>query len=117
MIPILFAQAQAAAPRSGGGTIFLVQIVLIIGIFYFLMIRPQQKERKKLENALMSLKRGDEVVTSGGIVGEVVHVQLAPAAEGKEATTSLTDRVTIRSGESKLVIERGRIGRVTPKGT
>jgi preprotein translocase subunit YajC len=117
MIPILFLQAQAAAPRGPSTTIFMVQIVLIMGIFYFLMIKPQQKERKTLENSLMTLKRGDEIVTSGGIVGEVVHVQLGPADEGKEATSRMDDRITIRSGESKLVVERGRIARVTPKGT
>ena len=118
MIPILFAQAQApAAAPSGFGSMFLIQIVLIFGIFYFLMIRPQQKEKRRLEQALMSIKRGDEVVTSGGIIAEVVHVQMSPATEGKEASGRMDDRVTIRSGESKIVVERGRIARVTPKGS
>lgn len=117
MMHILFAQAQAAAPRGGSMSIFMIEIILIIGIFYFLMIRPQQKERKNLEELLMSIKRGDEVVTAGGIIAEVVHVQMSPAAEGSEASARMDDRVTIRSGESKLVVERGRIARVTPKGS
>jgi preprotein translocase subunit YajC len=117
MIPILFAQAQAAAPKAGSLNVFIIEIILIIGIFYFLMIKPQQKEKKRLEETLMSIKRGDEVVTAGGIIAEVVHVQMGPAAEGKEATSRMDDRVTIRSGESKLIVERGRIARVTPKGS
>jgi preprotein translocase subunit YajC len=118
MIPILFMQAAAPAPRGGGTmTIFMIEIALIFVIFWFLMIRPQQKEKRRLEEALMGVKRGDEVVTAGGIVAEVVHVQMGPAAEGKEVTSSMADRVTIRSGESKLVVERGRIARVVPKGS
>jgi preprotein translocase subunit YajC len=118
MIPILFAQASGgAAPGGPSMSVFMVQIVLILGIFYFLMIKPQRKERKRLEDSLMSIKRGDEIVTTGGIIAEVVHVQLGPAAEGKEATSRMDDRITIRSGESKLVVERGRIARVTPKGS
>jgi preprotein translocase subunit YajC len=117
MIPILFAQATATAPRGPGMSVFLIQVILIIGIFYFLMIKPQRTERKKLEEALMSIKRGDEVITSGGIIAEVVHVQMAPATEGTEAKGRMDDRVTIRSGESKLVIERGRIARVNPKAS
>ena len=80
------------------------------------MIRPQQKERKQVEAAILALKRGDEILTAGGIIAEVVHIQMQVAAEGKEAAPSLADRVTIKSGESKLVVERGRITRVTPKG-
>jgi preprotein translocase subunit YajC len=117
MIPILFAQAPAAAPKGPSMTVFMIEIALIIGIFYFLMIKPQQKEKRRLEDLLMSIKRGDEVVTSGGIIAEVVHVQLGPAAEGKEATSRMDDRVTIRSGETKLVVERGRIAKVMPKGS
>jgi len=117
MIPMFFAQAAAAAPRGPSMSVFMIEIALIIGIFYFLMIKPQQKEKKQLEETLMSIKRGDEVVTAGGIIAEVVHVQMGPATEGSEASARMDDRITIRSGESKLVIERGRIARVTPKGS
>ena len=80
----------------------------IFAIFYLLLIRPQQQQRKKHEATIRQLKRGDEVVTAGGIVGEVVHIrQLAADAPGQE------DRVTIKSGESRLVVERGRIAKIT----
>ena len=88
---------------------FAVQFILIIAIIYFVMIRPQQKQRQKHETALKALKRGDEVVTAGGIVGEVIHIKEAPK-DG--AGKGLDDRVTIKSGESRLVVERGRIARI-----
>lgn len=113
--PVVFAQ-QTPAPSGGlSMTGFLIQIAAIIAIFYFIVIRPQQKERRNLENALLALKKGDEVVTSGGIVAEVVHLQIQPPKDGKESGPTMADRITIRSGESKLIVERGRIGRVVTK--
>ena len=79
----------------------------IFAIFYFLLVRPQQQQRKKHEATIRQLKRGDEVVTAGGIVGEVVQIRQANAdVVGQE------DRVTIKSGESRLVVERGKIARI-----
>ena len=100
----------------GALTPFLVQIAAIFGIFYFLIIRPQQRQRREHEERLRSIKKGDEIVTAGGIVGEVVHIREA-VKDGKKAPTQ-EDRITIRSGESRLIIERGRIARViTPSAT
>ncbi|MBA3342827.1 MAG: preprotein translocase subunit YajC [Gemmatimonadaceae bacterium] len=82
----------------------------IFAIFYFILIRPQQKQRKTQDALIRSVKRGDEIVTAGGIVGEVIHIRDS-AAEGG-ASVPLEDRITIKSGESRLVIERGRIARV-----
>jgi preprotein translocase subunit YajC len=103
--------ALLLAQAGGAGSLMplLVQFALIIGIIYFIMIRPQQKQRQKHESALKSLKRGDEVVTAGGIVGEVIHIREA-AKDG--AGKGLDDRVTIKSGESRLIIERGKIARI-----
>lgn len=79
----------------------------IFAIFYFLLVRPQQQQRKKLEAMIRGVKRGDEVVTAGGIVGEVMQIrQLNADAPGQE------DRITIKSGESRLVVERGRIAKI-----
>jgi preprotein translocase subunit YajC len=117
-LSFILALAQAAPAQSLGpsGTTVLFEGVAIMAIFYFLLIRPQSKERKQVETAIMALKRGDEILTAGGIIGEVVFIQMQVASEGKEAAPSLADRVTIKSGESKLIVERGRITRVTPKG-
>ena len=96
---------------GAGGTMapFLLQIVAIFGIFYFLIIRPQQQQKRKHEDALRQIKRGDRVVTFGGIVGEVIHVK--DTVDGDKAR-GLEDEVTIKSAESRLVVERGRIARI-----
>lgn len=88
-----------------------IQFALILGIFYFLMIRPQQRQRKQHEEALKSLKKGDDIVTTGGIIGQVIHIR--ESMKGTEAVKSMDDAVTIKSGESRLVVERGKIARVT----
>ena len=109
-MPLALTLAQA--PPSGGGSSlmpFLVQFVLIIAIIYFVMVRPQQKQRRQHEASLRNLKRGDEVVTAGGIVGEVVHIRETSKDAG---ANRLDDRVTIKSGESRLVVERGRIAKI-----
>ena len=99
------------APAGGRSTLlpFVFQIIAIFAIFYFVMIRPQQKQRKEHEERLRNLRRGDEVVTAGGIIGKVVHIAESKT-EGKAAT--MEDRITIKSDESRLVIERGKIARV-----
>jgi preprotein translocase subunit YajC len=96
---------------SGGMTPFLIQVVLILGIFYFFMIRPQAAQRKKHEEALRAIKRGDQVVTTGGIVGEVIHIRETATGEGATARP-MEDHITIKSAESRLVVERGKIARV-----
>jgi preprotein translocase subunit YajC len=101
---------QASTPRQGGGMFLIIQFVLILAIIYFLMIRPQQKQRKQHESTIMGLKKGDEIVTVGGIVARVVHIK--EGVKDGVAAPSLTDHVTIQSGESRLVIERGRIARI-----
>lgn len=107
--------ALRAAPAEGGSAlpIFLFQIAMIFAIFYFLMIRPQQKQKRAHEERLRNIKKGDEIVTAGGIVGEVVHIREA-VKDGKREPT-MDDRITVRSGESRLVIERSRIARVVEK--
>ena len=78
------AYAQDLASMFGGATQFL-PLVLIFGVFYFLLIRPQQQRQKEMKQMLAALKRGDRVVTGGGILATVqrvrdneVDVELAP---------------------------------------
>jgi preprotein translocase subunit YajC len=96
---------------GGSMTPFLIQLVAIFGIFYFLLIRPQQAQKRKHEEALRNIKRGDQIVTFGGIIGEVVHVKETPVEEGAKSR-SMEDQITIRSAESRLIVERGRIARI-----
>jgi len=78
-----FAQAGAApaGPANPGMAMLLqaLQFLPIIAIFYLLLIRPQQQRQKKLDQMLKELKKGDRVVTSGGIIGTVIGVDDAKA--------------------------------------
>ena len=109
-----FALAFLALQTGGGGrNAWLGPLFMygsIFAIFYFIWLRPQQRQRRQHEERLRNLKRGDEIVTSGGIIGEIVHIKEA-MKDGKPERT-MDDRVTIKSAESRLVVERGRIARV-----
>ena len=93
--------AQAAAEPSGSGIASLIPLVLIIVIFYFLLIRPQQKRLKAHQAMIGELKKGDKVVTSGGILGTVqdvsedtVRVEIADKVRvtvKRDTITSLAD--------------------------
>jgi preprotein translocase subunit YajC len=118
MIPAMPVLSLLALQASGGSSLlpFLIQVVAIFAIFYFLLIRPQQKQRRTHEQALQNIKRGDEIVTAGGLVGEIVHIKEA-VVDGAPKKT-MEDRVTVRSGESRVIVERGRIAKVvTPTAT
>src|SRR5699024_9983903 len=67
---------QTAGGASGGapGGVELIMLVVMMGVFYFFLIRPQQKRAKEHKNLVQGLNKGDEVVTSGGILGKVVKV-------------------------------------------
>lgn len=87
------------APQGGGmGMALIIQLVLVVAIFYFLLILPQRREQKRHREMLAALRPGDEIVTFGGLVGEVIQLK--------------EDVVTIKSGDSRLVVERGRIARL-----
>jgi preprotein translocase subunit YajC len=108
MTHVFVAALLLQAPAGGRSFApFLLQIAIIMAIFYFILIRPQQKQRKAHEERINNLKKGDEVVTAGGVVGRVIRIQEA-LVDGQPKRTA-TDRVTIESGESRLVVERGRI--------
>lgn len=85
------AYAQAAtAPGAGGFEAFL-PLILIFVVFYFLLIRPQQKKMKQHRDMLQALRRGDRVVTGGGIIGSVVKLE-----GDAEVTVEIADNVRVR---------------------
>jgi len=61
--------------QTGGGFIQLLPIILIFGVFYVLLIRPQQKRQRQLQETISTLKIGDRVVTTGGIIGVITTVR------------------------------------------
>lgn len=83
---------------GGGAMIFMVQMAAIIAIFYFLIIRPKVQQEKKHRERLEQLKRGDTVVTAGGIIGEIVHIK--------------DSQLTLKTGESRVVVQRERVAEV-----
>jgi preprotein translocase subunit YajC len=86
------AYAQGAADASGASIfIQLIPFIAILAIMYFLVIRPQQQRLKAHQALLASIKRGDVVVTSGGIIGKVVKV-----AENDEVLIEIADDVRVR---------------------
>lgn len=91
---------MAPSGQGGGapGWVFLIQIGLMVVIFWFLLIRPQSQARKRHALVLAGLKKGDDITTSGGIIGKVKDIK--------------DDRITIESGSATLVVERARIVRV-----
>ncbi len=78
---------EAGGGIAGSGVLQILPIILIFGVFYFMMIRPQQQQQKTLKAKLAAIKRGDKVLTAGGIVGVVqksrdgvseVEIEIAP---------------------------------------
>jgi preprotein translocase subunit YajC len=103
ILPSLLAQLPTGGVGSGL-PMLLIQIVAIGAVFYFLIIRPQGQARKKHQELLSQLKKGDEVMTAGGIIGRVRDIK--EVKDGNEV------RVTVESGTATIVVERGRIVRV-----
>lgn len=69
-----FAQ-DAAAAGAAGVFVQIAPLILIFGVFYFLLIRPQQKKQREHRETIRNLKRGDRVLTAGGIIGQVTRVK------------------------------------------
>ena len=101
------ADAGTTAPAmQGGGLGNFLPMILIILVFYFLMIRPQQKKMKEHQKLLDALKRGDRIITSGGLFGEV-H-----AIKGNNVELNIADgvRVTYLKSSISNVIKPEALG-------
>jgi preprotein translocase subunit YajC len=61
--------------QGGGALVSFVPMVLIIGVFYILLIRPQQQRQRKLQQTISELKAGDRVITTGGVLGTITSVK------------------------------------------
>ncbi|PIE52529.1 preprotein translocase subunit YajC [Candidatus Fermentibacteria bacterium] len=115
IVPILAAAVALAQEASGtgaeeapagclgsGGITGLLPIVAMVAIFYFLIIRPQQKQTKKLNEMRNSLQKGDKVVTGGGIHGVITNLK------GEIITVRIADSV-------KIDVDRNALTLVTPE--
>jgi len=99
------AMAQSAGGTSGGFDIAaILPLIIMFGIFYFLLIRPQQKKAKEHKNLVAALKKGDEVITSGGLLAKVTDVG------DNFLTCQVAENVEIK-------IQAHAVSTVLPKGT
>ena len=101
------AYAEGAAPApAGGGFEMIIMLVAMAAIFYFLIYRPQAKKVKEHKNLMTSLSKGDEVLTSGGLVGRISKISL----EGDYLVLALNDA-------TQITIKKDFITAVLPKGS
>lgn len=91
-------QTQPGGSAGRGGLVIMIYTIAFIAIMWFVILAPQRKMQKKHQEMVASLKKGDEIMTEGGIIGTIVH-----AAD---------DRLTIKTAENtRLVIARGKVVR------
>ena len=94
LLAVVFAPRQGA---SGGSALFLTVTAWIL-IIYFVLMRPQKKERERQKQMIAAIGRGDEIVTNGGIIGTVIKAE--------------ENRLIIKTGgETKITIERSHVAR------
>ncbi len=89
--------APGGTEGGGGSALTFLPFILIFVLFYFLILRPQQKQTKKRNEMLSTLKRGDDVVTSGGIYGKILNI-----SEDEIVTLEISKGVSIRIGRAAI---------------
>ncbi|MCP4878179.1 MAG: preprotein translocase subunit YajC [Gammaproteobacteria bacterium] len=98
------ALAQGAEGGTAGTLELILPLVLMFGIFYFLLIRPQQKKAKEHKNMVGALSKGDEIITNGGLLAKISDV------DDNFLTCTISDKVEVK-------IQRHAVSSVLPKGT
>ena len=100
---INFLQAEAAAMQPGGGMSFWVMMLLMVAVMYFFMWRPESKRRKEMANFRANLKKGDKIITAGGIYGVVKEI--------KETTLliEVDGNVTLRIDKNMVVADNSQL--------
>jgi preprotein translocase subunit YajC len=110
LIPSAYAQTAGAAAGTpdmmGGLASTFLPLIFVFIAFYFLMMRPQQQRVKALQNALAALKKGDQVITSGGILGKVtkvtdpyVELEIAPTVKIQVVRATITEVISPTSAK------------------
>jgi preprotein translocase subunit YajC len=120
LMNLLLAQGAGGggAPAGGDGGLggmggFFIPMLAMLAFVYLLMIRPAQKQEKQRKQMIYTIKRGDDVVFCGGIMGTVIGIK-----EKTAGTATDGDEVTIRTdGNNKLRVLRSSIYQVTPTST
>ena len=100
----LISDAWAQADGAGGGLLGLLPMVLIFVVFYFLLIRPQQKKAKQHREMVAAVTKGDEIVTNGGVLGKVTEV------DDNFASVEIASGIIVK-------VQKAAISQLMPKGT
>lgn len=102
---IAYAMGTGGAPAGGGGLLGtpLVPIILMLGIMWFFLIRPQQKKQKDHRAMIGSLKKGDRIITSGGLYGRITGVS------EQTLTVEIADKVRVK-------VSRGHVAGLAQQG-
>jgi preprotein translocase subunit YajC len=93
--------AIVASPEAGGASLMpmIIMWTAIIAIFYFLLFRPQKKAQERHQAMVAGIQKGNEIMTDGGILGQVIHVR--------------DDRITIKTaGDTRIDVARAKVARV-----
>ena len=97
------AYAQAAAPGAGDFIGMILPLVLIMGVFYFLLIRPQQRKMKDHREMLTKVTKGDTIITSGGLIGKVIKI-----VDDNELQVEIGENVKVRVLRSGIADVRAK---------
>jgi preprotein translocase subunit YajC len=108
--------ADASAASGGMSAIFsFAPLVLIVIVFYFILIRPQQQQAKNLKGRLAAIRRGDKVVTGGGFIGQVakavdgaeeIEVDIAPNVRVTVLRSTISTVLTETKGDANVVVAK-----------
>ena len=104
LITSAYAQAAGGGPFQGDTLLTFLPMIAIFVVFYFLLIRPQQKKQKEARAMLDSLEKGNEVVTAGGILGRIVKL------DDQYATIEVAPN-------TEITVQRQAVSQLLPKGT
>jgi len=98
------AYAQAAAPANDPGIVQFLPLVALVVVFYFLILRPQQKRLKEQKTMIAALQKGDEVIAAGGVLGRIVKT------DENYVSVEVSEGVTLH-------VQKSAVQTVLPKGT
>lgn len=99
--PVSLAYAQDAAPAGGlSGLLSIAPLIVLVVIFYFLLIRPQQKKAKEHKQMISTIQKGDNIITTGGIYGRVT------AVSDDAFTVEIADNVRVKIAKDAVAVKK-----------
>jgi preprotein translocase subunit YajC len=94
---LAYAMGSPASGGQGGGMLTFLPLILLFGVFYFLLIRPQQKRSKQHKTFMENLKKGDTVITSGGLYGKITGIT------DEAITMEIAEKIRVKVAKNAVV--------------